>query len=62
MARTRTRVVLAVPPPNTVNSPFERFFIINYGTKTWDMLAYDPNFIKNSVSYDEVNELLRKIA
>ena len=51
-----------IPPPNTINTPYERYFKMDQMSMKWDMSAYDPNFIQNKVSYEEVDLLLTRLA
>ena len=59
MPRVRTRIL--IPPPSTVNTPYERYFPKDAATLKWNLAGYDPNFIQNKVTYEEVETLLMKL-
>ena len=47
---------------NPQNTPYERYLKMDEISMKWDMSAYDPNFIQNKVSYEEVDLLLTRLA
>ena len=40
------------------STPFERVFRQNYQTKSFDMTPYDPQFIKDKISKEDVERFL----
>ena len=50
-----------IHPPSTIHTAYERYFMKDPVTMKWDMSGYDPNFIQNKISQQEVEVLLTKI-
>ena len=52
---------MELPDPIVLNSEYQRYFVFDDETSTWNTSGFDPNIIQGAVTIEEVTFFLNRI-